>query len=94
MALGTDGAASNNDLDMLGEMRTAALLAKAVHNDASALPAELNQVLRKRVANLAVSQALCERDLQRQNVRRRKQQQQKQEGVVMRLVERFDRSMQ
>ncbi len=28
VALGTDGAASNNDLDMLGEMRTAAFLAK------------------------------------------------------------------
>ncbi len=39
VALGTDGAASNNDLDMLGEMRSAALLAKAVHQDASALPA-------------------------------------------------------
>ncbi len=39
VALGTDGAASNNDLDMLGEMRTAALLAKAVHQDASCLPA-------------------------------------------------------
>ena len=39
VALGTDGAASNNDLDMFGEMRTAALLAKAVANDASAVPA-------------------------------------------------------
>jgi 5-methylthioadenosine/S-adenosylhomocysteine deaminase len=39
VALGTDGAASNNDLDMFGEMRTAALLAKAVAKDATALPA-------------------------------------------------------
>ena len=39
LALGTDGAASNNDLDMLGELRSAALLAKAVAGDASALPA-------------------------------------------------------
>ncbi|MEW5756711.1 MAG: TRZ/ATZ family hydrolase [Pseudomonadota bacterium] len=39
LALGTDGAASNNDLDMLGEMRTAALIAKAVAYDASALAA-------------------------------------------------------
>jgi 5-methylthioadenosine/S-adenosylhomocysteine deaminase len=39
VALGTDGAASNNDLDMFGEMRTAALLAKAVASDASAVPA-------------------------------------------------------
>ena len=40
VALGTDGAASNNDLDMLAEMHTAALLAKAVANNASAIPAE------------------------------------------------------
>ncbi len=39
IAIGTDGAASNNDLDMFGEMRTAALLAKAVAKDAAALPA-------------------------------------------------------
>ncbi len=39
VAIGTDGAASNNDLDMFSEMRTAALLAKGVAGDASALPA-------------------------------------------------------
>ena len=38
VALGSDGAASNNDLDLFGEMRSAALLAKAVAGDASALP--------------------------------------------------------
>ena len=39
LALGTDGCASNNDLDMFGELRTAALLAKAVAGNASALDA-------------------------------------------------------
>lgn len=39
IGLGTDGAASNNELDLLGEMRIAALLAKATAKDAAALPA-------------------------------------------------------
>ncbi|MFP5428313.1 MAG: TRZ/ATZ family hydrolase [Gammaproteobacteria bacterium] len=39
VAVGTDGAASNNDLDLLGETRTAALLAKAVAGSAAALDA-------------------------------------------------------
>ena len=37
VALGTDGPASNNDLDVLGEMKTAALLAKGVAGDARAV---------------------------------------------------------
>ncbi|HUN69777.1 MAG TPA: TRZ/ATZ family hydrolase [Burkholderiales bacterium] len=39
LAVGTDGAASNNRLDLFEEMRLAALLAKAVAQDAEALPA-------------------------------------------------------
>lgn len=39
VAIGTDGAASNNKLDMIEEMRTAALLAKAVSGDAAAVSA-------------------------------------------------------
>ena len=39
LAIGTDGAASNNDLDMFGEVKTAALLAKGVSQDARAMPA-------------------------------------------------------
>jgi len=39
VALGTDGAATNNDLDMLGELRTAALLHKGVALDPTVLPA-------------------------------------------------------
>jgi len=39
VALGTDGASSNNDLDMFAEMRTAALLGKGVAGDAAAVSA-------------------------------------------------------
>ena len=54
VGLGTDGAASNNRLDMFGEMRLAALLAKGSTGDASALPAR--EVLR--MATLNGAQAL------------------------------------
>jgi len=39
VAIGTDGAASNNDLDMFGEMRTAGILAKVVSGDPTTLNA-------------------------------------------------------
>jgi len=39
LGLGTDGAASNNRLDLFAEMRLAALLAKGASGDAAALPA-------------------------------------------------------
>ncbi|WP_448123889.1 TRZ/ATZ family hydrolase [Pseudomonas veronii] len=39
VAIGTDGAASNNDLDLLSETRTAAMLAKAVSGSVTALDA-------------------------------------------------------
>lgn len=39
VALGTDGAASNNDLDMFGETRTAALIAKPIAKSAAAVNA-------------------------------------------------------
>jgi 5-methylthioadenosine/S-adenosylhomocysteine deaminase len=58
VALGTDGAASNNDLDLLGEMRTAALLAKAVGGDAQAVPA--TQALRMATINGARALGLGE----------------------------------
>ena len=40
VAIGTDGAASNNDLSLHSELKTAAMLAKAVADDASAIPAQ------------------------------------------------------
>ncbi len=49
VSLGTDSTASNNDLDMFGEMRTAALLSKHTTADASALNA--TQTLRMATIN-------------------------------------------
>ncbi|SFP82706.1 TRZ/ATZ family hydrolase [Pseudomonas borbori] len=59
VAIGTDGAASNNDLDLLGETRTAALLAKAVAGSASALDA--HRALRMATLNGARALGLDER---------------------------------
>merc|ERR1719161_849254 len=39
VALGTDGASSNNALDVMAEMKLAAILAKGVSKDAKAVPA-------------------------------------------------------
>ena len=56
VAIGTDGAASNNDLDLLGETRTAALLAKAVAGSATALDA--HRALRMATLNGARSMGI------------------------------------
>jgi len=40
VALGTDGAASNNDLDMFGEMRSAAMLGKPYAQNTKAITAD------------------------------------------------------
>ena len=58
VALGTDSAASNNVLDMLGEMRTAALLAKVRAGDAAALPAA--DALRMATLNGAIALGLAD----------------------------------
>lgn len=41
VSIGTDSAASNNNLDMFQEVRLAALLHKGVHQDPTALPADI-----------------------------------------------------
>jgi 5-methylthioadenosine/S-adenosylhomocysteine deaminase len=56
VGLGTDGAASNNRLDLFGEMRLASLLAKGTSGDASALPAR--EILRMATLNGAIALGL------------------------------------
>src|SRR3546814_11366066 len=54
VGVGTGGAASNNDLDLLGETRSAALLAKAVSGN----PAALSASTALRMATLGGAKAL------------------------------------
>ena len=58
IAIGTDGAASKNDLDLFGAMRIAALLGKAVASDPSVLPAA--RVLRMATLNGACALGLAD----------------------------------
>ena len=57
VGIGTDGAASNNDLDMFEEIRLAALLAKGVQTDPTALPARQALAMATRVGAHAVHMA-------------------------------------
>ena len=58
VALGTDSSSSNNDLDMFGEMRSAAMLAKISNMDATVLSAE--QVLQMATINGAKALGLSD----------------------------------
>jgi 5-methylthioadenosine/S-adenosylhomocysteine deaminase len=54
VGIGTDGPASNNDLDMFEEMRLAALLAKGIGRDPTALPAREALAMATRVGAEAI----------------------------------------
>lgn len=54
VGLGTDGAASNNDLDMFDAMRTAALLHKLTQDDPRALPAPTVLAMATRMGAVAL----------------------------------------
>lgn len=54
VGIGTDGTASNNDLDMFEEMRLAALLAKGVSGDPTAVPARQALAMATRIGAQAL----------------------------------------
>lgn len=54
VGIGTDGAASNNDLDMFEEARLAALLAKGIGGDPTAVPAQQALAMATRVGAAAL----------------------------------------
>ena len=54
VGIGTDGPASNNDLDMFEEVRLAAFVAKAVTNDPTSLPASTALVMATRLGAQAL----------------------------------------
>jgi 5-methylthioadenosine/S-adenosylhomocysteine deaminase len=54
VGIGTDGAASNNDLDMFEETRLAALLAKGMSNDPTAIPARTALAMATRLGAAAM----------------------------------------
>jgi 5-methylthioadenosine/S-adenosylhomocysteine deaminase len=54
VGIGTDGAASNNDLDMFEEVRLAALLAKGSTGDPTALPARQALAMATRIGAQAI----------------------------------------
>ena len=54
VGIGTDGAASNNDLDMFEETRLAALLAKGINGDPTAVPARTALAMATRLGAAAL----------------------------------------
>lgn len=54
VGIGTDGPASNNDLDMFEEVRLASFIAKAVSNDPTAVPASMALAMATRIGARAL----------------------------------------
>jgi 5-methylthioadenosine/S-adenosylhomocysteine deaminase len=54
VGIGTDGPASNNDLDMFEEVRLASFIAKAISNDPTAVPAPLALAMATRIGARAL----------------------------------------